>query len=65
MTPQELKSKWNLKPNLLAAMLCRNQRTVERYLQGEGVTELIEGYCWFLDNWFEKNGITFPPFLMP
>lgn len=63
MTPKELKEKWNLSYPMLAIFLCRDQRTVERYCTGSDVSEMVYGYCWFLDQWFSLHGVTPPPFI--
>lgn len=64
MAPIELKRKWNLSYTKLALLLCKDQRTVERYCSvNANVPEMVVGYCWLLDNWFNLNGVTPPPFI--
>lgn len=64
ITPVELKNTWGLSYTQLAIFLQRDQRTVERYCSPKSnVPDMVLGYCWFLNYWFETNGVIAPPFI--
>lgn len=64
MHPNELKDKYGLSYPKLAVFLCKDQKTVSRYCLGTSpVPELVRGYCYLLDLYFQQNGVKMPPYI--